>query len=336
MTTIFEQLAQFLEKMKGSETQPLVVILGPTASGKTALSLEIAKLFHGEIISADSRQIYRYMDIGTDKIPIHKRQGIQHHLIDILEPDQEFTVADFKRIALKIIREILSRRKLPIVAGGTGLYLNALLQNYQIPPVPPQHDLRRQLYEFCQTNGAEALYQILKEKDPAAAARIHPNNARYVIRALEINLVGNIKKQDQKGQPLFEPFIICIEWPREMLYERINNRLDELLAQGFLNEVKTLLMKGYDEKLPALSSIGYQELIDFLHGNILLREAVENIKKNTRNYAKRQLTWFRRYKDVHWLEGEELEALLAQSEKVVAPFGRVDFLTKPPLSRGLV
>ena len=315
MVSIFEQLTQFLEKMKGNETQPLVVILGPTASGKTALSLEIAKLFHGEIISADSRQIYRYMDIGTDKIPIHKRLGISHHLIDILEPDQEFSVADFKRLALKIIKEILSRRKLPIVAGGTGLYLNALLQNYQIPPVPPQHDLRQKLYEFCQTNGAASLYQMLQEKDPDAAARIHPNNLRYVMRALEINIVGNMPKQDQKGQSLFETFIIGIQWPSEVLYKRINHRVDEILAKGFLNEVKMLIMNGYDEKLPAFSSLGYQELMMYLRGNCTLQEAVENIKKNTRNYAKRQITWFKNYQDVHWIAGEELEELLAKNEK---------------------
>lgn len=320
MISIFEELTQFLEKTKEDGPQPLVVILGPTASGKTALSLKIAKLFHGEIISADSRQIYKYMDIGTDKIPIHQRQGIPHHLIDILEPDQEFTVADFKRLALKIIKEILSRRKLPIVAGGTGLYLNALLQNYQIPPVPPQHDLRQKLHGFYQQNGTEALYRMLQEKDPDAAARIHPNNLRYVMRALEINIAGNTLKQDQKGSALFETFIIGIQWPREALYERINHRVDEILAKGFLNEVKILLMKGYkgyNEQLPALSSIGYQELIAFLNGKVSFQEAIENFKKNTRNYAKRQLTWFKHYQDVHWLAGEELEVLIAKNEEFI-------------------
>ena len=190
-----------------------------------------------------------------------------------------------------------------------------LLQNYQIPPVPPQHDLRQKLYEFCQTNGAASLYQMLQEKDPDAAARIHPNNLRYVMRALEINIVGNMPKQDQKGQSLFETFIIGIQWPREVLYKRINHRVDEILAKGFLNEVKMLIMNGYDEKLPAFSSLGYQELMMYLRGNCTLQEAVENIKKNTRNYAKRQITWFKNYQDVHWIAGEELEGLLAKNEK---------------------
>ncbi len=311
MMEIFEQLNRFLDATHAEGKRPLVVILGPTASGKTALSLRIAKMFNGEIISADSRQIYKYMDIGTDKVLPAQQNGIPHHLIDELEPTQEFTVADFKRAALKAIEEILRRRRLPILAGGTGLYLNTVLQNYQIPRVPPQHDLRFQLQNFYQQYGAAELYKILQEKDPEAAARIHPNNVRYVIRALEINIAGNTPKVDEKAEPLFEVFSIGIEWPRETLYERINVRVDELIQKGLLNEVKTMLMKGFDEKIPAMSSIGYQELIQYIRGNCTLEEALEEIKKNTRNYAKRQLTWFRHYKDVHWIKGEELEIFLS-------------------------
>lgn len=308
---IFQQLTEFLDDVAVSGKKPLVVVLGPTASGKTALSLRIAKMFHGEIISADSRQIYKYMDIGTDKLLPAQQNGIPHHLIDELEPNQEFTVADFKRAAIKSIEEILRRRHLPILAGGTGLYLNTVLQNYQIPRVPPQHDLRFQLQKFYEQYGAAELFKLLQEKDPEAAARIHPNNVRYVIRALEINIAGNTPKVDEKAEPLYEVFSIGIEWPREILYERIEMRVDELINKGLLNEVKTLLMKGYDEKIPAMTSIGYQELIEYIRGKCSMEEAVTEIKKNTRNYAKRQLTWFRHYQNVHWVKGEELETYLS-------------------------
>jgi tRNA dimethylallyltransferase len=254
--------------------RPLIVILGPTASGKTALSLQVAKKFNGEIISADSRQIYKHMDIGTDKIQPSQMEGITHHLIDELEPDQEFTVADFKRMAIKAVEEVLRRRRVPVLAGGTGLYLNTVLQNYQIPRVPPQHDLRYQLQRYYEQYGAHQLYKILEEKDPAAAARIHPNNIRYVIRALEINIAGNGPKTDEKAEPMFEIFLIGIEWPRELLYDRINTRLDELVNRGLVNEVKTLLMKGFDEKIPAMTSIGYQEIFQYIRGNCTLEQAV--------------------------------------------------------------
>lgn len=306
MTTLFQDLKAFLEAAKANNKNPLVVILGPTASGKTALSLKIAKLCQGEIISADSRQIYKYMDIGTDKIPVSKQQGIRHHLIDELEPNQEFTLSDFKRMALKSIEEIYRRQHVPVVVGGTGLYLNALLQNYQIPRVPPQFDLRQKLEQYAKEHGTEALHQILAERDAEAAKRIHPNNVRYVIRALEINLAGNTPKVDQKGEPMFEVFAIGIEWPREILYERINKRVDELIENGLVNEVKTIVMNGYSPNLPALSSLGYQEIIAHLSGDCTLAEATEAIKQNTRNYAKRQLTWFRHYQNVHWIKGEEV------------------------------
>ncbi len=315
---IFQQLNEFIDRTSAEGKKPLVVILGATASGKTALSLCVAKMFGGEIISADSRQIYKYMDIGTDKIMPAQQEGTPHHLLNELEPNQEFTVSDFKRMAMKAIEEILRRRHLPILTGGTGLYLNTILQNYQIPRVPPQHDLRFQLQKYYEQYGANQLFKILQEKDPEAAARIHPNNVRYVIRALEINIAGNTPKVDEKAEPLFEVFSVGIEWPRETLYERINGRVDELVHRGLVNEVKTLLMKGFDEKIPAMSSIGYQEIINYVRGNCTLEEAVEEIKKNTRNYAKRQLTWFRHYQDVHWLKGEDIEAFLQAQKQPTA------------------
>lgn len=316
---LFAKLQQFLQQAAELQKPPVIVILGPTASGKTALSLKIAKAVDGEIISADSRQIYKHMDIGTDKIPPQKQEGIYHHLLDIVEPDQEFTLADFKRSALKAIHDIHLRKKVPILCGGTGLYLNAVIYNYQIPSIAPNYELRQKLAQYYEEHGALALHQLLQEKDPEAAATIHANNVRYVIRALEINMVGNQRKADQKGESLLHVFPIGIEWPRPLLYERINRRVDDQIARGLLNEVKTLLMKGYSEKLPSMSSLGYLELISHIKGEKTLEQAIEEIKKNTRNYAKRQITWFRQYKDVYWIPGEELDKYLANInyEKVI-------------------
>lgn len=310
---IFDQVHKFLVQSEVKKSKPVVVILGPTASGKTALSLDIAKEFDAEIISTDSRQIYKYMDIGTDKLPVSKQRGIPHHLMDFLEPDQEFTLADFKRLANKTIEEIQRRRNettgrhhLPMLVGGTGLYINSIIENYQIPAVPPDPILRQKLTRYCEEHGTEAIHQLLKERDTESAAKIHHQNIRYVIRALEINMKGKMQKSDIKGNPLYDVFMIGLTWPRDILYERINKRVDDQIDRGLLNEVKTLLMKGYSENLPSMSSLGYQELIPVIKGEIPLEQGIELIKKNTRNYAKRQLTWFRRYRDVCWLDGMEL------------------------------
>ncbi len=312
MLQLFSKIQDFLQEANELQKSPLIALVGPTASGKTALSLEIAKAFKGEIVSADSRQIYKQMDIGTAKISAAEQQGVPHYLLDVVDPSEEFSLADYKRLALKIIQEILRRKHLPIVCGGTGLYINTILENYQIPQVPPQYDLRQKFANYYEEHGPIALHKLLQEHDPEAAARIHPHNVRYVIRALEINIAGNQKKIDQKGEPLFHTLTIGIDWPRDLLYERINKRLDQQMETGLLNEVKTLLMRGYNSKLRSMSSLGYLELITYLKGECSLEEAAENIKKNTRNYAKRQLTWFRRYKDIYWINGLELETYFQQ------------------------
>ncbi len=311
---IFQNVQQFLQDCESAGKPAIIAIVGPTASGKTALSLDLAQKINGEIVSADSRQVYKYLDIGTDKIHESQRKGIKHHLIDIIEPNKEFTLADYKRMAIKVINDIHRRKKIPILCGGTGLYLNAIIENYQVPKVPPQYDLRQELARYYEQNGAEALHKLLEERDPQAAERIHPNNVTYVIRAIEINVAGGHTKQENKGEPDFEVLTIGIEWPREILYERINRRVENLMDSGLLNEVKALLMRGYDEKMPSMSSIGYQELIEFLRGNGTLDEAVEKIKQNTRNYCKRQSTWFRRYKNIHWVPGEELETYFSNKQ----------------------
>lgn len=305
---IFDDIKTFLEANKSKK--PIIAVVGPTASGKTALSIEIAKKFNGEIISTDSRQVYKYMDIGTDKIPESKREGIRHHMIDICDPSYNFTLSEFKRLSIRAINEIHTRQKLPILAGGTGLYLNTIIENYEIPKVPPQFDLRQKLARYYEQYGAEALHDVLKEKDPASAESIHPNNVRYVIRAIEVaeaRANGLLPKQSLKGEKLFSVFTIGIDWPRDILYERINRRVHDQVDRGIINEIKTLLLKGYDEKLPSMSSLGYPELIQYIKGNCTLEEALENIQQSTRNYCKRQLTWFRRYSDITWVSGNELE-----------------------------
>ncbi len=307
---ILESIDNFLKNCREQGKKPLIAVLGPTASGKTALSIEIAKKFNGEVISADSRQIYKYMDIGTAKVTKTEMQGIKHHLLDVVDPKEEFTLSDFKRHAIKAINEIHSRQKTPILCGGTGLYFSSVIQNYQIPRIPPQLDLRQELTTFYEQNGAEALHNLLKEKDPTSAEKIHPNNVRYVIRALEINMGVGQKKHENKGEKLFEVFKVGIEWPRDILYGRINRRVHEQLDSGLINEVKTLLMRGYNEKLPSMTSLGYPELIEYIKGEVSLEQATENIQKNTRNYCKRQLTWFRRESDLNWIAGEEVKKYL--------------------------
>jgi len=310
---IFDETREFLDKNRQDGRKCAISIVGPTASGKTALGIYMAKLFDGEVISADSRQIYRYMDIGTDKITPEKMQGVPHHLIDLFEPDKECTVSEFKRLALKAINDIHSKKKIPVMCGGTGLYINVITQNYQIPSVAPDFSLRQDLAMIYKEKGAENLHNILREMDPETAQKIHPNNVRYVIRALEIAMAGH-KKEERKGELLFENFFVGIDWPREILYQRINDRVDEMMERGLLNELKTMLMKGYNKTMPSMSSLGYSELIEFLEGHVTLDQAVEKIKQNTRNFCKRQQTWFRRNSSIHWIEGSELENYLKQTE----------------------
>lgn len=298
---LYSYIETFLNKAKN----PLIVVLGPTASGKTSLSLKIAKKINGEIISADSRQIYKYMDIATDKLPKQDQEGIKHHMVDIIGPNRQFTLADYKRLAIKTIKDIHSRKKVPILVGGTGLYISAVCENYQIPKVPPNYKLRQELEEKYKERGGEYLFKRLKKLDPKTAQKIDPRNSRYLIRALEINLIGKKNKTDQKKEPLFEILKIGIDWPREMLYDRINQRVEEQIRKGLVEEIKILLEK-YNRGLPSMSSLGYPQIIKYLDGELTLKEAKELLQKETRNYAKRQMTWFRRDEDIVWVEGQKL------------------------------
>jgi len=298
----------------------LIVILGPTASGKTELAIKLAKFFNGEIVNADSRQVYRGLDIGTNKpyFPdlirrrkIREINSIPHYLIDVVKPDQNFTVADFKKRAIKIIKDIQRRKKIPFLVGGTGLYIQVIIDNLEIPKVKPDRILRNKL----SVRSNKWLFEKIKKLDPITAKNIDPNNKRRLIRALEVCL--KTKKPfsflRKRGEPLFESLQIGIRLPRKILYQRINQRLDKMIKNGLVNEVKRLLKK-YSPNLSSMSGIGYKEIISYLSGKINLKKAIEEIKKNTRHFARRQMTWFRRDKRIIWVKNYQ------EAKKIVSNF----------------
>ncbi|HAU39937.1 MAG: tRNA delta(2)-isopentenylpyrophosphate transferase, tRNA dimethylallyltransferase [Candidatus Peregrinibacteria bacterium GW2011_GWF2_43_17] len=305
MSNLLQNLESFLSASKTKP--PLIIVLGPTASGKTALSVKLAQKYNGEIVSADSRQIYRYMDVGTDKISAKDTGGIKHYMIDIKNPDQVFTMADYQREATHSIGEILNKGKTPFLVGGTGLYINAIAESYELDSAPPDTALRKELETELSEKGATALHDMLKELDPLSASKIHPNNHRYLIRALEINLKSGKPKGNRKGESKYEIFKIGIDWPREELYDRINKRVEEQIGRGILNEIKTLLNQGYSRSLPSMTGLGYKEFFPYLDGEKSIEECLEDLKQNTRNYAKRQMTWFGRDDTIYWITPGELE-----------------------------
>lgn len=309
-----EQVRRFLLEVAKNKKKPLVVILGPTASGKTAFSLKLALEMDGEIISTDSRQIYRTMDLGTDKISAVIRSKIPHHMIDIRDPDQPYSLADFQRDAMRIIEGIHRRNKVPLLVGGTGLYISSIVQNYELPEVPPDPNLRKELEQELEKNGGQALHAMLAELDPLSASKIHPNNHRYLIRALEINLASkrNAGEQKKKRPCPFEVLQIGIEWPNEILFERIDRRVDEQIQTGLIEETRGLLDQ-YDRHLPSMSGLGYKQIIQYLEGEISLEDAVALIKKETRDYARRQKTWFKRDSTIYWISGEALAKELTKT-----------------------
>lgn len=304
-------ISDFIEKCRVACKKPLLLILGPTASGKTALSLEIAREFGGEIISADSRQIYKRMDIGTDKIPFDKREGIPHHLIDVVEPDERFTAADFKLLAEEKIEEILARGRLPMLVGGTGLYIRIVVQNFALPKENPavREKLTRELEKF----GKEFLYEKLKKLDPDSAAKIHKNNVPYVMRALEILEETGKPKHDRQMAPKYECLLIGLFLPKEKLFERINARAENQIKRGLVEETRELLKTserkcGCGKSCAFENCIGYKEISQYLKGSLSLDEALEILKKNTRNFAKRQMTWFKKEPGILWIPAEKISA----------------------------
>ena len=292
--------------------KPLVILTGPTAVGKTSLSIEVAKLIKGEIISADCMQVYKRMDIGSAKITYDEMGGVVHHLIDIMEPTESFDVVLFKNLAEKAIDEIINRGHIPIICGGTGFYIQALLYDIDFTANASSEDLRAEFENFADENGNEALWNRLKELDEEAAVQIPINNRRKVMRALEyITLTGKSfsehnRIQRQKDSVYNHAYFVITD-DRSKLYERINKRVDIMFENGLLNEVKGLMEEQISLESQAMKGIGYQETAQFLCNNISFEEAVELIKQNSRHYAKRQLTWFRRERDVIWLDKSKLK-----------------------------
>lgn len=285
----------------------LIAIVGPTAVGKTKFSIEIAKHLNGEIISGDSMQVYKGMDIGTAKVTKEEAQGIPHHLINILSPNETFNASIFKSLAEKAYEKIILKNKLPILAGGTGLYVNGFLYDYQFSKSTSVSLYRKKLEDEASQNGLESLYQKLLEISPNATCFISKNDKLRIIRALEVYYsTGKIyfDKNNMKNnyRPRFNLSYIGLNMNREELYQRINLRVDKMLEAGLIEEVMMLLSKGFDKNLIGLQAIGYKEIIKYLDKQTSLNEAIELIKKNSRNFAKRQLTWFRRDPNIHWIE----------------------------------
>lgn len=286
-------------------SKKIIAVAGPTASGKTALAVEIAKRVSGEVISCDSMQVYRGMDIGTAKPDEAEKCGVIHHMIDIIEPSEPFSVADFTEMARKCIDDVLSRERVPIIAGGTGLYMDSVLKNIDFAEFKEDVDFRLKMQQLAESCGAEVVHRLLAEKDPEAAKKIHPNNVRRVIRALEVcEVTGKTFTQvnaESRREPLYDTLILGIETDRDVLYSRIDRRVDIMMERGLLDEVKALHTAGINRDTTAMQAIGYKELLDFIEGKAELCDAVDKIKQESRRYAKRQLTWFRRNKDINWV-----------------------------------
>lgn len=283
----------------------VLAIAGPTASGKTALSVGLARCLNGEVINGDAMQVYRGLDIGTAKITDVEMEGVPHHLFDIKSPIESFSAAEYQQIVREKISEIQSRGKLPILAGGTGLYMQSVLFDYRFTEAAADLEVRRRLENELETLGAPVLYERLLQRDPVSAEKIHPNNHRRLIRALEIlEVSGDTKanhEADQGAIPMYRSSIIGLELPRELLYERIDRRVDLMMKKGLLNEVKILWEQGIRD-VQSVQAIGYKELYQVIDGDLSIEEAVELIKKNTRHYAKRQMTYFRNKLEVNWYD----------------------------------
>ncbi|WP_373484969.1 tRNA (adenosine(37)-N6)-dimethylallyltransferase MiaA [Acetobacterium malicum] len=298
----------------------VLVVVGPTASGKTALGVALAQKLNGEIISADSMQIYKYMNIGTAKVTLEEMQGVPHYLVDCVSPDEEFSVAKYKAAALEAIEAILSKGKLPIIIGGTGLYINSLTLPWDFQKKDSDEIIRWRLTAEAEVLGKEALFERLKTIDPATAQIVHPNNLNRIIRALEIyELTGKPKshfdEETKKQEVPYDYVMLGLDWDRETLYDRINRRVDLMIAEGLIDETKMLVERGYDWNLTALKAIGYKELKPYLEGTSTLAEAVTILKRDSRHYAKRQMTWFRKDDRIQWLKMNETRTVQTQIEE---------------------
>ena len=291
-------------------TKPkVIVICGPTASGKTGLSIELAKKCNGEIISADSMQIYKEMNIGTAKVTPEEMQGIKHYMIDIVSPTERYSVAEFKVQAEKAIEEILKKGKTPIIAGGTGLYVNSLIYNIQYNDIKIDEEYRKYLEERVEKEGLQRLYEEAKKIDCEAMKSISQNDKKRILRVLEMyhqtgKTKTEIEKESRKEEVKYDYKVYAINWEREELYKRINKRVDIMIKQGLIKEVENILKK-YDKFPTAMQGLGYKEVVEYLDKKITKEEMIEKIKMETRIYSKRQITWFKKIENVKWIQGNE-------------------------------
>lgn len=303
-----------------SEKPPLVVVVGPTAVGKSELAIELALRTRGEVVTADSMQVYRGLDIGTAKPTLEDRRGVPHHLIDICDPDERFNVAEYRRLAHRVIEEVHGRGNLPILAGGTGLYVKAVLDEFLFPDEGADYELRRRLEAEAKEAGPLALHSRLREVDPLTAQRLHPNDVRRVVRALEVyhttgKPLSEHLRSARASEPKYDVAIFGLTRPREILYRRINERVDAQIEQGLIEEVRRLKAR-YGDLPVARQALGYKEIHAYLTGELTLEQAVERLKRDTRRFAKRQYTWFRREPGIRWIDLEEVRPLGAAVELI--------------------
>ena len=298
--------------MSENKKKPMIILTGPTAVGKTDLSIQLAKAINGEIISADSMQVYRHMDIGSAKVTPEEMDGVPHHLIDVLEPEEEFNVVVFQKLAKEALTGIYERGHIPIIVGGTGFYIQALLYDIDFTENDGDTAIRRELEKLAQTQGAGCLHQMLQEIDPESAAAIHQNNVKRVIRAIEFyrqtgKKISLHNEQEREKQSTYQFLYYVLDTDRKTLYERIDRRVDLMMEHGLVDEVKHLADMGCTRDMVSMQGLGYKEILDYLSGEIPLEEAVYILKRDTRHFAKRQITWFKRERDVRWLELEQFQ-----------------------------
>lgn len=312
--------------------QPLVILTGPTAVGKTSASIRLAKRIHGEIISADSMQVYRKMDIGSAKITKEEMDGVPHYLIDVLDPKEEFNVVKFQHMAKEAMQKIYGNGNIPILVGGTGFYIQALLYDIAFAEQEDDSSYREELEQFAEEQGAEKLHDRLKKVDPKAAEEIHEHNVKRVIRALEYyhqtgNRISEHNEQERKKESPYRYAYFVLNDEREKLYKRIENRIEEMLKAGLIEEVRALQKEGCTPGMVSMQGLGYKEVLSYLNGEISLEEAVRILKRDTRHFAKRQITWFKRERDVIWIPKNEF----AYDENRI-----LDYMTEQLEERGII
>lgn len=292
--------------------KPLIVLTGPTAVGKTSLSIALAKAVNGEIISADSMQVYKKMDIGSAKIRPEEMNGVKHYLVDVLDPKEEFHIVKFQYMAKEAMEEIYAKGKIPILVGGTGFYIQAVTKDIDFTEAEQENEYRKELEVLAKEKGGEYLHEMLKEVDPKSAEAIHAHNVKRVIRALEFyhqnqTPISAHNEEQKKNESPYRLAYFVLNMPRELLYKRIDLRVDQMLEEGLLEEVKDLQKEGCCRGMVSMQGLGYKEILDYLEGKYSLEEAVRILKRDTRHFAKRQLTWFRREQEVTWVDKEKFD-----------------------------